>query len=131
MLFFRRRKKRYNPYLNKIPKERNIPFKTITIDEAAENIINRKLTGLVILDVRSRREYMLAHVKGAINIQINDLNKWNKNLPEDKETKILIYCSSGHSAIKAAYLLSYLNYTNLYIWEGGSINSMISKKLVI
>ena len=131
MLFFRKRKQTFNPYLKKIPNVRSLPFKVININEAAENIINKNLTGLVIIDVRSNREYNIAHVKGAINIPINNINKDNKNLPQNKDTKIIIYCSSGNLAVKGAYLLSYMGYNNIYIWEGGSINSMIPKNLVI
>lgn len=129
MSIFKRRKIKCNPYLKKLPQERFIPFKKISLNEAAEMIINKNLTKIVIIDVRTKREYDVAHIKGAINIDINCLK--NSTYSLDKNSKILLYCNSGNAAIKAAYLLYYMGYSKIYIWEGGSINSMISYNLVV
>ena len=128
MFNFRRKKKRINPYLKKIPEERFVPFRIIKVKEAAEMISNKNLTDLIILDVRTRREYNIAHIKESINIDINFLKNYTYLL--DKNYKILLYCNSGNKAVKAAYLLYYMGYDKLFIWEGGSINSMIPFNLV-
>ena len=129
MFHFRKRKKMCNPYLKKVPQERYIPFKKISIREAVEMILNKNITNTTIIDVRTKREYNVAHIKGAINIDVNDLNNNTYNL--DYNSKILLYCNSGAKAIKAAYLLSYIGYNRIYIWEGGSIHSMIKYNLVV
>lgn len=125
MFLFKRNK--INPYLKKVPRIEKYPFCVIKKEEAIEMISNSKLTETVILDVRTKHEYEICHIKNSINIEVKNINK---NILLSKNKRILIYCSNGNRAVKAAYLLSYLGFKKLFIWEGGSIYSMTNTNLI-
>ncbi len=56
----------------------------------------------LIVDVRSREEYVKRHIKGALNIPLFDLEYYVDFL---KDKKVLLYCDSGaRSRIAAEYL---------------------------
>jgi len=59
--------------------------------------------GALILDVRTQEEYKVKHVKNAVNIPVQQLNKKYKDIPEDKE--IVIYCRKGNRSQGAAKYL--------------------------
>ncbi|MEG0073566.1 MAG: rhodanese-like domain-containing protein [Clostridia bacterium] len=117
-------------YREMLPKDTAHFLKVLTPNEAYECIINKHLNNTYILDVRNYSEYNAVHIKGAVNIPVENLRYMYKMLPKDKETKILIYCLRGTRAIKAAYMLKDMGYKNLYIWEGASINAMLDKDII-
>ena|SRR5688572_12599519 len=45
----------------------------------------------IFIDTRSADAYNLEHIKGAINITLNDVNTRYTEIPKDK--KIIVYCS--------------------------------------
>ena len=47
----------------------------------------------ILIDVRTREEFVMGHVKGSINIPHYDLDYW-KDLLFDKE--VTVYCNTGH-----------------------------------
>lgn len=58
---------------------------------------------LQLLDVRTPGEFAQGHIKGAINIPYDQLNKHLASL--DKETEIVVYCRSGRRAAIAEEVL--------------------------
>ncbi len=52
--------------------------------------------GTIVLDARSKEKFDLLHVKGAINLNLSDINieSLNQLLP-DKSVRILIYCNNN------------------------------------
>ncbi len=56
-----------------------------------------------LLDVRSRAEYELDHVPGAINIPLEELRQRHAELPRDGT--LLLYCEAGQRAYFATRLL--------------------------
>ena len=72
----------------------------------------------VILDVRSKQEYMEGHLDNAINIPLYDLEKGIYNLP-NKECKTIIYCTSGYRSRQAKEKLESLGYKNVYNLKDG------------
>src|SRR5689334_17781555 len=81
-------------------------------DEIAHLIKN----GAVILDVRSKAEYLEGHVKGALNIPIGMLENYVNNL--SKDTPIVIICNTGDRSSAARRLLLSHGFTLVY--NGGS-----------
>ncbi len=70
--------------------------------------------GIVLLDVRSREEYIKKHIPKSILIPVNQLeDEANKRLP-DKNTEIIVYCASGTRSAMAAKILSKLGYSKVY-----------------
>jgi hypothetical protein len=47
----------------------------------------------IIVDVRSREEFVMGHVKGTVNIPHYDLEYWQELL---KDTDVSVYCNTGH-----------------------------------
>ena len=72
--------------------------------------------GAVILDVRTPKEYATGHVKGSINIPVDQLrNKLNK-LPKDKA--IITCCASGMRSATAKTILKANGFNEVH--NGGS-----------
>jgi rhodanese-related sulfurtransferase len=60
---------------------------------------------IIILDVRSEREYLEGHIRNAINIPFDGVLKEEININNDKI--VLVYCSRGGRSMRVAKLLSY------------------------
>lgn len=76
--------------------------------------------GAVILDVRTPGEYSSGHVKGSINIPLDQLrNKTNKL---KKGTPVITCCASGMRSASAMSILKGQGYTDVY--NGGSWMSL-------
>jgi len=73
--------------------------------------------GAVILDVRSKGEYAGGHIKGSINISVDQL-KGNLNRLADKQKPIITCCASGMRSGTAKGILESNGYTNVH--NGGS-----------
>ena len=76
-----------------------------------------KNDGAVILDVRTKGEYVGGHIKGSINISVDQL-KANLNKLPDKQKPIITCCASGMRSGSAKEILESNGYTNVY--NGGS-----------
>ncbi|MDR1199848.1 MAG: rhodanese-like domain-containing protein [Prevotellaceae bacterium] len=73
-----------------------------------------------LIDVRTKAEFDAEHVKGAVNIDINKkdfLQKVTKKLKKDKI--VYVYCRTGMRSLRAAKILSGLDFTRIYNLEGG------------
>lgn len=73
--------------------------------------------GAVILDVRTKGEYSQGHIKGSINISVDQLTNNLGRLPK-KETPIITCCASGMRSSSAKSILKSQGYTQVY--NGGS-----------
>jgi predicted sulfurtransferase len=67
----------------------------------------------ITIDVRSRLEYEVGHLKDAIHIPYYNI----KTLEYPKDTRILIYCSSGRRSNIARNVLKEIGYTNVHVVE--------------
>jgi rhodanese-related sulfurtransferase len=73
--------------------------------------------GLMVLDVRTDREYEEGHIPGAVHVPLSDIGDKIKKLKKDKE--IVVYCQSGNRSIWAIKRLMGMGYKNLYNLKGG------------
>lgn len=96
----------------------NLLYKRISQDEA-KNIMDNQ-NDYVILDVRTKDEFNMGHIKGAINFPNEEIGYEDLDI-EDKNKPILVYCRSGHRSLQASAKLAVLGYTNIY--EFGGINT--------
>jgi len=80
--------------------------------------------GAIILDVRSKGEYASGHIKGSINISVDQLSK-NLSQLKDKDKAIITCCASGMRSASAKSLLKSNGYTNVH--NGGGWSSLQSK----
>lgn len=68
----------------------------------------------IIVDVREPLEYMMGHVKGALNIPPSDLMEGAKKLANvDKDAPLILYCRTGSRSNVGIQILQGLGYTNL------------------
>ena len=74
-------------------------------NEIKEYIDNKSV---IIIDLREKREYEQGHVRGSVNIQINDLEKYVYQYPRDKI--MVVYCKTGARSIIAARILKQYGY---------------------
>lgn len=80
--------------------------------------------GAIILDVRSSGEYSGGHVKGSINIPVDQLSK-NLSKLKDKNKPIITVCASGMRSASAKSILKSNGYTEVY--NGGGWGSLQNK----
>ena len=73
----------------------------------------------IIIDVRTKEEYNMSHIKNAINIPYD---KINKNIDIDKDNVIFVYCASGKRSSIAFNKLEKLGYTVYDLGAFASIN---------
>jgi len=80
-------------------------------------------SGAKIVDVRTRSEYASGHIKGSINIPLNELNKASKSLKP--EMVIITCCASGMRSSAAKSQLKAMGFQNVY--NGGGWYSLNNK----
>ena len=74
----------------------------------------------VIVDVRSAREFADGHIKGAVNVPLNQVEHI-KDAVADMDTPLYVHCLSGARSSKAVMMLKKLGYTN--VTNIGGVNS--------
>jgi phage shock protein E len=80
--------------------------------------------GAIILDVRSKGEYGSGHIKGSINIPVDQLSK-NLSKFKDKNRAIITCCASGMRSASAKGILTSNGFTNIH--NGGAWHSLNRK----
>ena len=75
-------------------------------------------TELIILDVRTRDEYIMGHIKGAINIPNETISNTKPYLLPDTDKTILVYCQGGMRAGSAVRKLKRMGYKHAYNMGG-------------
>ena len=73
--------------------------------------------GMVLLDVRTDKEYEGGHIPGAVHVPLSEIGDRIKKLKKDKE--IVVYCQNGSRGIWAIKRLMGMGYTSLFNLKGG------------
>jgi rhodanese-related sulfurtransferase len=73
--------------------------------------------GMMLLDVRSDKEYEQGHIPGAAHVPLPEIGDRVKKLKKDKD--LVVYCRSGNQSIWAIKRLMGMGYKNLYNLKGG------------
>ncbi len=68
--------------------------------------------GVVLLDVRTPREHKYAHLRGSVNLPLNQLKSAGKFIPSF-DTPVFVYCANGARADRAVKRLKRAGYTNI------------------
>jgi len=68
--------------------------------------------GAQIIDVRTKSEFQQGHVKGAINIPLNNLS--NHYAKMKKDTPVITCCASGVRSAQAKHILVSNGFTKVY-----------------
>ena len=80
--------------------------------------------GAIILDVRTKGEYGSGHIRGSVNIPVEQLHK-NLQKFKDKKRPIITCCASGMRSASAKSILLSNGFSNIY--NGGSWNRLNMK----
>ena len=75
----------------------------------------------ILLDVRTEQEFVTGHIAGAVLIPVDEIRARLAELPEDRNTPIIVYCRSGNRSATAARMLTEAGYRAVY--DLGGINS--------
>lgn len=93
-------------------------------------MLNQK--DVIFLDIRNCYEYKIGHFKRAVNIPVNtfkmQLEEIIKFLKDEKEKKIVMYCTGGIRCEKASAFMLYNGFKNIYQIKGGIIGYVNSAK---
>lgn len=81
-----------------------------------------------LVDVRTPDEYNQAHLKNAVNYDINS-NEFKTQIASlDKSKPVMVYCLSGGRSSSAADLMAEAGFLEIYDMQGGFIKWNASKK---
>lgn len=73
----------------------------------------------VLVDVRPKEQAEKEHIKGAVNIPLEELSKAKKQFPKQKNAPIIIYCTKDNLSLKAFDTIRKWGYVNTSYLEGG------------
>ena len=79
--------------------------------------------GAVIIDVRTKHEFQDGHIKGSINVPLNNLSNHYSKLKKDKP--IITCCASGVRSAQAVNILKSNGFPEVY--NGGGWSSLQNK----
>lgn len=74
---------------------------------------------LLVLDVRTPKEFAAKHVSNARLVPFEELDRRYRSEVPDTREKIVVYCSSGERSRLACDLLGRAGYTNVYNVQDG------------
>ncbi|WP_347292362.1 rhodanese-like domain-containing protein [uncultured Brachyspira sp.] len=93
----------------------NKGYKNLNIEKAIK-LVNSS-TNLIILDVRTREEYLSGNITNAVNIDVLSQDFKSKIDMLDKNKEYLIYCRSGNRSSIASSIMSTNGFINIYNLE--------------
>jgi phage shock protein E len=79
--------------------------------------------GAQIIDVRTKGEYASGHIKGSINIPLNELSSQAKKIKKD--TTIITCCASGMRSASAKGIIKQMGHADVH--NGGGWSSLNNK----
>lgn len=71
---------------------------------------------LLLIDLRSRQEYGQSHLRGAVNIPLEELESRVAELPEDRP--LVFYCGRGSKSMRACNFLGPRGYRVVDVASG-------------
>lgn len=86
-----------------------------TIDSAQGAALIGGDDDVLVIDVRTREEYMDGHLVGAQNIDVEDRELWaSRTAALDRDRPTVVYCRSGRRSAIAADELVEMGFTEVY-----------------
>lgn len=90
--------------------KRNMENYEITLEE----LKTKQNQGAKVVDVRSSQEYNEGHLAGAINLPYYEIKRNARNIINDKNQEIVVYCQEGVRSKQAYKILKKLQYEIVY-----------------
>ena len=95
----------------------NRQSQNLSLNEIKEIIRNDE--NVILIDVRSRQEFLEGHLNGSINIPLYELEQCCERKLIDKNSIIITYCQCGARSKKAIEILKKHGYKNVYHLKDG------------
>ena len=95
----------------------NRQSQNLSLSEIKEIIKNDE--NVILIDVRSRQEFLEGHLNGSINIPLYELEQCCESKLMDRNSIIITYCQCGTRSKKAITLLKKHGYKNVYHLKDG------------
>ncbi|MFW5775577.1 MAG: thioredoxin [Chitinivibrionales bacterium] len=86
---------------------------------------------VLVLDVRTPREFYSGHIKGATLIPISQLQGRLREIGKHKQKDVLIYCRSGNRSTVAGQILNADGFEKIYHLQGGVKSWMKADKPLV
>lgn len=77
---------------------------------------------ILLIDVRTKEEFIEGHISNALNIDYNGANFEQEIAKLDKTKAVYLYCHSGRRSANAASKLNELGFKKVFDLEGGFSN---------
>lgn len=77
-----------------------------------------KAADVIVVDVRKEDEFKAGHIKGAINIALEDIEAKLSELEAYKEKTVVLYCNTGNRSGKAGTQLVEEGFKTVYNADG-------------
>ena len=84
---------------------------------AAVQLINREKA--VVIDVSEAEEFAAGHIGGAKNVPVNQIDAKLENAVKNKALPLILVCTTGARASRAAATAKKLGYSNTQVLAGG------------
>lgn len=81
-------------------------------------LLEEQKKGAIVIDVRKAEQYNEGHIKDAVNIPLETIEKEIEAKAPKKDVKIFLYCNSGKMSGQAFEKLKKMGYTNVNNAEG-------------
>ena len=93
-------------------------YRQMDVEELKDMIKNKQ--DITILDVRTKREFGMGHIKGALNISVDELRG---NLDKlDRNSKIMVYCRTSYRSYLAYLILKNSGFKNVWNLNGSYLS---------
>lgn len=83
-----------------------------------ETVLEEQKKGATVIDVRVVEQYKEGHIKDAINLPLETIEKDIEAKVPKKDAKIIVYCNTANRSSQAFEKLKKLGYTNVSNAQG-------------
>ncbi len=111
--------------INILPIEEKTLKEEMKQEKQTEEVQKTDDSSTLIVDVRSRGEFMGGAFPGAINIPLDEIMAHVDKFGKDLNREIIVYCASGARSAYARQVLGQVGFTN--VMNGGGIAQMMAK----
>lgn len=85
----------------------------------AEELYKQLDSNVLVLDLRTPKDFADGQIKGSINIKMSELIEYAKSNDVAKYSKVVLACYTGQSASYATAIMRLLGYNNFYTLKWG------------
>jgi len=89
------------------------PSQTSSVQSLNQEVQTLLSKNAIVIDVRTKEEFQMAHYKDALNIPYDEIEKHIKKLEAYKDKPIIVYCRSGRRASIAKQTLEKYGFKNV------------------